>query len=410
MKFIIAIPDGASDTVSDFEDQQTPLAAASTPVMDELADCGQVGWAQNTPDGMHPGSDVACLSIFGYNPAEIYSGRAPLEAASLGVDLGDDFAFRCNLVTIEDGKMKEFTAGHISTEEADSLIQSMNQAAQGQGVQFHTGVQYRHIMQAAGSNGEVKCTPPHDILDQDIAPHLPQGASQDFVRGMMERSIDVFKDQPVNRARIAAGKPPATQIWLWGQGPAPSLQRYSDRIGWSGGVITAVDLIRGIGGLAGLEIIHVEGATGLPDTNYEGKAQAALDVLEKHDFVVVHVESTDEMGHAGDMKMKTQSVHDFDQRMLKILVEGVRQRGEDFRLLLLPDHPTPISIRTHTSDPVPFLLYDSRSPEKKGEGGYSEWTVNQRSKNVVRGYRLLDALAQKTTIEDEYIKTYTIEI
>ena len=409
MKYIIAIPDGASDTVSDFVDGQTPLAAADSPLMDELANCGQVGWAQNTPDGMHPGSDVACLSIFGYNPGEIYTGRAPLEAASLGIDLGDDFAFRCNLVTIEDGKMKEFTAGHISTEEADALIQGMNQAVAGQGIQFHTGVQYRHIMQAAAANGDVKCTPPHDILDQDIEPYLPQGGSQDFVRGMMAKSIGVFKDHPVNRARIAAGKPPATQIWLWGQGPAPSLQRYSERIGLSGGVITAVDLIRGIGGLAGLEIIHVEGATGLPDTNYEGKARAALDVLQKDDFVVVHVESTDEMGHAGDLKMKTQSVHDFDQRMLQILVDGLRERGEDFRLLLLPDHPTPISIRTHTDDPVPFLLYDSRFPEAKGAGGYSEWAVNQRSQKVMRGYRLLDALAEKTTIEDETIKAYTIK-
>ncbi|MDP8246212.1 MAG: cofactor-independent phosphoglycerate mutase [Candidatus Hinthialibacter antarcticus] len=409
MKYIIAIPDGASDTVSDFPNRQTPLAAADSPLMDELANCGQVGWAQNTPDGMHPGSDVACLSIFGYNPAEIYSGRAPLEAASLGIELGDDFAYRCNLVTIADGKMKEFTAGHISTEEAEALVKSLNEALSADGVLFHPGVQYRHIMQTAASNGEVKCTPPHDILDKDIALYLPQGGSQDFVRGLMEKSIAVFDGHPVNQARLAAGKPAATQIWLWGQGPAPSLQPYSERIGLRGGVITAVDLIRGIGFLAGLEIKYVEGATGLPDTNYEGKAEAALEVLQKDDFVIVHVESTDEMGHAGDLKMKTQSVHDFDQRMLRILIDGLRGRGEDFRVLLLPDHPTPISIRTHNDDPVPFLLYDSRSPEVKGEGGYSEWAVNQRSQKVLRGFRLLDALAEKINIEDETIKTYSIQ-
>lgn len=403
MKYIIAIPDGAADTVSDFPDGKTPLAAAETPMMDHLADFGIVGWARNTPPGMHPGSDVACLSIFGYSPAEIYSGRAPLEAASMGVDLGDDVAYRCNLVTVEDGRMKEFTAGHISTEEAAQLIQSLNEQLASDEIRFHCGVQYRHAMQTPPGNGGVECTPPHDILDQEIEPHLPKGASQAFVIELMERSKAVFEGHPVNQARIKAGKPPATQIWLWGQGPAPKLQPYSERIGLSGGVISAVDLIKGIGRLAGLEIIEVEGATGLPDTNYEGKAEAALEVLTRHDFVVVHVESTDEMGHAGDLAMKTQCAHDFDQRMLRILVEGLRERGDEFRLLLLPDHPTPVSIRTHTNDPVPFVLYDSRTARRRGEGGYCETAVAERSDAVMRGHRLLDMLAERTTLELERI-------
>lgn len=398
MKYITVIPDGAADIVSDFPQGATPLHAAETPFLDELADCGEVGWAKNVPDGLHPGSDVACLSIFGYDPAQVYIGRAPLEAASKGIELGANYAFRCNLVTIEAGLMKEFTAGHISTEEAAELIDALNRELGGEGVCFHVGVQYRHLMVAPSTLGDAHCTPPHDFPDQPVEPNYPQGVSRQALLDLMERSKAIFADHPVNRRRVEANRPPATQIWLWGQGPAPRLSPYKERIGLTGGVITAVDLIRGIGTLASLKIMDVEGATGLPDTNYEGKAQAALELLRSYDFALVHVEAPDEMGHKGDEAMKVRSIADFDRRMVKPLVEGLRERGEEFRLLALPDHPTPISLRTHTSDPVPFLLYDSRKPERKGAGGYSEVAVRKRTESVMRGHRLLDLLTEKMNI------------
>ncbi|MBN2328884.1 MAG: cofactor-independent phosphoglycerate mutase [Candidatus Omnitrophica bacterium] len=400
MKYIIAIPDGATDQLSAYPQGDTPLRCADSPTMDALADHGEAGWAQTVPDSLPPGSDVACLSIFGYDTTRIYTGRAPLEAANMGIDLGDRTAFRCNLVTIEDGVMKEFTAGHITTEEAADLIVSLNEQLGEDSIRFHTGVQYRHILTAPPDWNDVECTPPHDILDQEADKHLPQGLAALRVNNLMKRSRAVFADHPINRRRLAAGKPPATQIWLWGQGTKPQLTTYQQRFGLSGGVISAVDLIQGIGRLAGLEVIQVPGATGLMDTNYEGKAEAALRVLENHPLVLVHVESTDEMGHAGDAERKTQAIRDFDQRLLKILVDGLRGRGEEFRLLLLPDHPTPIALRTHVNEPVPFLLYDSRSAEKRSGEGYSEWGVRSRTQQTVVGHRLIELLLEKAVFAD----------
>jgi 2,3-bisphosphoglycerate-independent phosphoglycerate mutase len=404
MKYIIAILDGATDRLSDYPNGDTPLQAAATPTMDQLANCSEVGWAKNVPEGYPPGSDVACLSIFGFNPAEVYSGRAPLEAANMGLQLGERVAFRCNLVTIENGSMKEFTAGHISTEEADQLIKSLQAELGNDEISFHTGVQYRHITITPREWNNVQCTPPHDIIDQNVADHLPQGEAKQQVLELMERSKAIFENHPVNLKRAADGKAQATQIWLWGQGTKPQLTTYQERFDMEGGVISAVDLIQGIGRLAGLEVIKVEGATGLPDTNYEGKAQAALQLLKKHPFVLIHVESTDEMGHAGDEEKKTIAASDFDQRMLKILVDGLWESGEDFRILLLPDHPTPIALRTHTSDPVPFFLFDSRDESKKSDAGYSEQGILKRTKNVVAGHRVIELLCQKTTLADEIIE------
>lgn len=398
MKYIIAIPDGATDQLSAYPKGDTPLGRADTPVMDDLANHGEVGWAKTVPDELPPGSDVACLAIFGYDTRASYTGRAPLEAANMGIDLGERVAFRCNLVTIQDGVMKEFTAGHISTEEADELIQSLNQKLGSDSIRFHTGVQYRHILVSPAEWNRIQCTPPHDILDQNVEQYLPQGEAQMPVRDLMERSKAVFAGHPINQKRAAAGKAQATQIWLWGQGTKPSLTTYQERFGLNGGVISAVDLIQGIGRLAGLEVVKVKGATGLMDTNYEGKAEAALDVLNRHPFVVVHVESTDEMGHAGDAARKTQAIADFDRRMLKVLVDGMRKRGEDFRLLVLPDHPTPIARRTHVNEPVPFILYDSRNHQPRGNDGYSELGVRNRTRNVVLGYRLIELLCQKAEL------------
>ncbi|MGI6457238.1 MAG: cofactor-independent phosphoglycerate mutase [bacterium] len=401
MKYIMAIPDGAADSFKFYPDGNTPLKVANTPMMDELADHGEVGWAKTVPDHLPPGSDVACLSIFGFNPAEVYTGRAPIEAASLGIQLGDLHAFRCNLVTIQNGRMKEFTAGHISTDEASALIDSLNEKIGIKEIRFYTGVQYRHILTTTADYGQVSCTPPHDILDKEIEPYLPQGESRERILELMRRSGEIFADHAVNRQRIEQGKPPATQIWLWGQGTEPQLPPYSERCGLTGGVISAVDLIRGIGKLAGLEVIHVPGATGLMDTNYEGKADAALDVLSQQDFVCVHVEAPDEMGHAGDEARKTQSLTDFDHRMLRRLIEGLRSTSTDFRILLLPDHPTPISLRTHVNEPVPFLLYDSRTSTRRGDTGYSEWGVRERTRRTLWGYRLLDVLAERALFEDK---------
>lgn len=403
MKYIVAIPDGASDQLRAYLQGDTPLRAADTPTMDELANCGEVGWAKTVPDSLSPGSDVACLSIFGYDTLQTYTGRAPLEAANMGIDLGDRVAFRCNLVTIENGVMKEFTAGHITTEEAAQLVQSLNERLGRDSLRFHTGVQYRHILTAPGDWNAAQCTPPHDILDQKVESHLPQGAAREKILDLMERSKAVFSGHPINQKRAANGKPQATQIWLWGQGTKPNLTTYADRFGVSGAVVSAVDLIQGIGRLGGLQVIKVSGATGLMDTNYEGKAEAALQALEQHPFVVVHVESTDEMGHAGDAARKTQAIHDFDCRMLRLIVEGLRARGDEFRLLLLPDHPTPIAMRTHVNEPVPFLLYDSRYPQRRSGEGYSELGIRNRTRNVFLGRRLIEVLFQKADIAEAIV-------
>lgn len=401
MKYIVAIPDGASDQLSAFPQGDTPLRMAATPTMDELANGGEVGWAKTVPDSLPPGSDVACLAIFGYDTTRTYTGRAPLEAANMGIDLGNRVAFRCNLVTVANGVMKEFTAGHITTPEADEIIRALGESLGSDSLEFHTGVQYRHILVSPPEWNDVQCTPPHDILDRAVEPYLPKGLAGAKVLDLMNRSKAVLAEHPVNQKRAAAGKPQATQIWLWGQGTKPSLTTYPERFGMGGGVISAVDLIQGIGRLAGLEVIQVPGATGLMDTNYEGKARAALDVLHRHPFVLVHVESTDEMGHAGDAVRKTQAIQDFDHRMLRILVEGLRERGEEFRLLLLPDHPTPIALRTHVNEPVPFLLYDSRSAKPAGSDGYSEWGVRNRTQAVVTGHRLIEILFQRMELADE---------
>lgn len=395
MKYIVCIPDGVADSLQDYPTGDTPMRMAHTPTLDALADHGVVGWAKTVPDACSPGSDVACLSIFGYDPEVYYTGRSPLEAVSMGIDLGDNLAFRCNLVTVEDGVMKDFTAGHISTEEADQIIQALNAELRSPSIRFYTGVQYRHALVTPADWQDCTCTPPHDIQEQLVLPSLPQGPAAVLVLDLMNRSKMILANHPVNLARRKTGKRPVTQIWLWGQGTSPKLPLYSERCGLRGAAISAVDLIKGIAMLAGLNVIEVKGATGLPDTNYEGKADAALTALEHGDFVCVHVEATDEMGHKGDEKMKTQAFTDFDQRLVRHIVEGLRAKNEPFRMLVMPDHPTPIRIRTHSKDPVPFLLYDSRYPEQTGSGGYNEWNVKQRSQSIILGYKMIDLLCEK---------------
>lgn len=362
MKYIILIGDGMADNPIDEFGKKTVLEYAKTPNLDSLAGSGRFGLFKTVPDGFPPGSDVANLSILGYDPKRYYTGRAPLEAASIGVALEQsDVAFRCNLVNItqKNGKdvMDDYSAGHISTDEARDIIASLDTALSGRGVRFHTGTSYRHLMvwkDAPSGVRSVKTTPPHDISDKEVSPYLPKGDGADMLNALISASRPVLKDHPVNKKRQAANKKPATSIWLWGQGARPSMPTLKERFGVDGSIISAVDLMKGIGIYAGLEVIKVPGATGYIDTNYRGKAEYALDSLERKDFVCVHVEAPDEAGHNGNLKDKLRAIEDFDGEVVGRVMAGAGKLG-DYTIAALCDHPTPIALKTHTSDPVPFV-------------------------------------------------------
>lgn len=374
MKYIILIGDGMADAPIESLGGKTPLEAANTPNLDRLAGAGRFGLFRTVPDGFSPGSDVANLSVLGYSPAKYYSGRAPLEAASIGVKLGpSDIAFRCNLVTLieKDGStvMGDYSAGHISTEEAREMVLDLDRALSREGVRFYPGTGYRHLMVWGNGSKELKTVPPHDISDKATRPHLPKGEGADKLINLMNLSQDVLRDHPVNARRTAEGKKPATSIWLWGQGSAPAMPTLKERFGVNGAIISAVDLMKGIGIYAGLDVIRVEGATGYIDTNYKGKAEAALKALETRDLICVHIEAPDEAGHNGNLGHKLQAIEDFDLRIVGPVLEGARRLGP-FAVMVLPDHPTPIALKTHTSDPVPFVLFrdgDEGSPVKFSE-------------------------------------------
>jgi 2,3-bisphosphoglycerate-independent phosphoglycerate mutase len=397
MRYLIVVPDGMSDLTEDFEGGRTPLVCAEHPVMDELADRAAVGWAETVPEGMDPGSDVAALSIFGLAPDKHYTGRAPLEAASLGLEIGEGVAYRCNLVTIRDNIMEDFTAGHITSTEAAEIIRSVNESLGGDGISFHPGVSYRHIMLAPPTYLEAKCVPPHDITDQTVSDHLPQGNVGQAWRRLMDRSREILPDHPVNRRRVALSKSPATQIWLWGQGKKPSLPTMKSRFGLAGAVVTAVDLVKGLGKLVGLDVPAVPGATGFIDTNYEGKADAVLEALHTGNFAYVHIEAPDEAGHMGDADLKRRAIEDFDRRFLGRVIDGLDSdpRLQPYRLLLLPDHPTPVRLKTHIRHDVPYLLFDSRDSEPKASGGFTERSVAARSSAVVPGHNLIELLLER---------------
>lgn len=374
MKYIILIGDGMADAPLESLGGKTPLEAASTPNMDRLAGAGKFGLFRTVPDGFSPGSDVANLSVLGYSPAKYYSGRAPLEAASIGVKLGpSDIAFRCNLVTLieKDGStvMGDYSAGHISTEEAREIVLDLDRALSREGVRFYPGTGYRHLMVWSGGSKDIKTVPPHDISDKAIGPCLPNGEGADKITGLIKLSQGVLKDHPVNAKRISEGKKPATSVWLWGQGNAPAMPTLKERFGVTGAIISAVDLMKGIGIYAGLDVIKVPGATGYIDTNYEGKAEAALKALETRDFICVHIEAPDEAGHNGNLGHKLQAIEDFDSKIVGPVLEGARRFGS-FAVMVLPDHPTPIALKTHTSDPVPFVLF--RDGDEGGPVKFSE--------------------------------------
>ncbi|MBD3378881.1 MAG: cofactor-independent phosphoglycerate mutase [Candidatus Omnitrophica bacterium] len=360
MKYIVLVPDGMAGLPLEELNDRTCMEAAITPNMDTIAREGIVGMSQNIPKGMVPASDVANLSILGYDPRKYYCGRGPMEAANLGVRLEEeDVAFRFNLVTCFDDKMMDYSAGHITTEETRVLVKELDRKLGSDRVKFYPGTSYRNLMVIKCSSPEeasaltgVKCFPPHDILERAVTKFMPKNAE---LVEIMERSKTVLQDHDINKVRIDLGQNPGNMIWAWGQGKSPDMPTMKEAYGVTGGIISAVDLLKGIGRIIGLEVIEVEGATGYYDTNYEGKARAALKVLENKDFVFVHVEAADEAGHNGDMREKIKAIENFDSKITGPVLKAFDGR-DDFRVLLLPDHPTPIKMRTHTADPVPFAM------------------------------------------------------
>jgi 2,3-bisphosphoglycerate-independent phosphoglycerate mutase len=359
MKTVVLIGDGMGDRPCPELNGLTPLQAADIPNMRRIAAAGTLYLADTVPPGLPPGSDVANLGLLGYDAREFYTGRAPIEAAGARLPLQtDDVAFRCNLVHIADNKMVDYSSGHISTEEAAPLVQALEAGLGSEGLHFHTGVQYRHL--TIWKKGPIPpvTQPPHDILEQDISPYLPRGEGSELLLDLMEKSKEILKNHPVNIARKERGDTPVTQIWLWGQGPALQLPSYSELYNLTGTIITAVDLVRGLGVLAGLHTPIVEGATGWIDTNYQGKVDAALSALETQDFVYVHVEAPDECGHVGDAKLKTEAIAAFDEKVVGPVWNAMEERGEPYKLLVTMDHRTPVEIRGHSAEPVPLATLE----------------------------------------------------
>lgn len=395
MKYVVLLGDGMADEPLAELGGKTPLEHARTPRMDALARAGEVGLLETIPKGFHPGSDVANLSVFGYDPATCYSGRSPLEAASMGVELApEDVAFRLNLVSLIPyyGKlyMEDFSAGHISTEDARPLIASLQEELGSEEFHFYPGVSYRHLLVWKGGRDQLTFTPPHDLTHQSIENDLPKGDGADRLIYLMTSSQLVLKNHSINLLRQIRGDLPANSIWLWGQGRAPRMETMRRKFGVSGAVISAVDLIKGIGVCAGLDVIAVPGATGYLDTNYVGKAEAALEALKTRDFVYLHVEAPDEASHSGNLDDKIQAIEAFDEKVVGTVLDGLPALG-DYRVLVLPDHPTPVSKMTHTLDPVPYILYGSGGefPPVGKVTGFDEKQARSTGAYLDQGHRMM---------------------
>ncbi len=396
MKIIILLGDGMADRPVDELGGQTPLEAANTPYMDYLASRGELGMVRTVKPGFPPGSDVANMAVMGLDPGLYYTGRAPIEAVSMGVKLGDnDMAFRTNLVTLsprDEGLiMEDYSAGHISTEEASILIASLkkNMEPRYRNIQLFPGIDYRHLMLVKDyEKDNLKTTPPHDIIGDFVEGYLPD---DDFIKGLIHESMGVLKDHPINLKRRRQGKREATAIWPWGQGRSMKVPTIEQEYNITGAMISAVDLMKGLGILRGMEVINVPGATGWIDTNYQGKAEAALDALKRLDMVYVHVEAPDEAGHAGLLKEKILAIENFDRLIVGNILKGMEAMDTDFRCLLLPDHPTPLVLRTHTADPVPFVIYDS-TDVKDSAREFSERQAQDTGIFIKEGYTLLKRL------------------
>jgi 2,3-bisphosphoglycerate-independent phosphoglycerate mutase len=389
MKYSVVLGDGMSDYPVRELGDRTPLMCARKPNMDFVAGhASHYGLCQSTVESLPAGSDVANLAVMGYDPAKYYNGRGPLEAMSMGVKLNpDDVAFRCNLITVRDGLIADYSAGHVTTEEAAVLIRYLDDSMGGNGVRFYPGVSYRHLMVMNGSGAGAVCDAHHDYTGGPVSSHLPRGEEHERLIGMIKESWELLGEHTINKKRVKEGKSPANSIWPWGQGKAPAMPLFKEKYALSGSVISAVDLIKGLGASAGLDVIDVPGATGYFDTDYAAKARYALSYLKEKDFVFVHVEAPDEAGHEGMVEEKIRAIESLDGKVVGPMLEGMRKLG-DFRLMVLPDHPTPLSIKTHARDPVPYIIYDS------AVDGHTGKVYDERSMAdglyIGQGYRLMD--------------------
>jgi len=399
MKYIIIVPDGMADEPIKELNGKTPMEAALTPNMDYLAKNGAQGILHTIPKGMHPGSEIGNLSLLGYRPDLYFTGRAPLEAANLGLDLADDeIAFRCNLVTINQDVMKDYSAGHIKSEEAAILIEALNSDMPEKHIRFYAGKSYRHLLviktHAVKNFSTVMCTPPHDILGKDVKKYLPHHSPEAMMLlKLMERAQKILGAHPINQVRIDLGDNPANAIWLWGQGTRPKLPSFKELYGVDGSMISAVDLVNGIGRLAGLEVIAVPGVTGYYDTNYKGKAEYALASLKEKDFVFIHVEAPDEASHNGDLKEKIASIEAIDRDIVGTILNHFDPHS-DVRILVMPDHPTPVKRRTHTHEPVPFLIY-GKGIASDGQHAYNEKSAKEMQVVFEHGQKLMERFINK---------------
>ncbi|MBN1472684.1 MAG: cofactor-independent phosphoglycerate mutase [Syntrophaceae bacterium] len=395
MKYLVLLGDGMADYPIEALGNKTPLEAADTPNLDYIAREGTLGLIDTIPNGCTPGSDIANLSVLGYDPLKYYSGRGPLEAANMGASLGpNDVAFRCNLVALSAGNdptMEDFTSGHISTSEAKEIITDLNHNLGSDRFIFYTGVGYRHLLVWKDGKDALETMPPHDITGKPIAAFLPKGEGSLEIKKLMEDSQDILYEHPVNVNRKTAGKKAATSIWLWGQGRAPKIESFAKKYQLKGGMISAVDLLNGIGLYAGLKVIKVEGATGYIDTNYEGKAAKALEALKELDFLFLHVEAPDEMGHEGDLEGKIKAIEDFDKKCVGNILKEMHVLAP-YRIMVLSDHPTPVCIRTHSSDPSPFAVFSSVKEENRRPAlSFCESSAKKTGIFISPGYLLMDA-------------------
>lgn len=403
MKYWILLTDGAGDESIESLGGKTPLEAAHMKNINKLAQKGMVGLVRTIPDGIAPGSDAANLSVMGFDPRRFHTGRSPLEAASIGVDLLDtDVAFRCNLVTLEgEGAydnltVKDHSSGDITTEEAEVLIKDVQKAFGSDTIHFYRGTSYRHAMIVNDGETHYDLTPPHDILDKRVGDYLPKGEGAGFIENMMRKSYEILKSHPINLKRIERGLNPANSIWIWGQGKKPSLTSFYDKYKVKGTAISAVDLIKGIGICAGLDTVDVPGATGTIHTNYEGKAKATIDEFKRgQDFVYLHMEGPDECAHQGDLEGKIKCLEIIDEKIVAPVLEYLEGSGEDYKILVLPDHGTPISTRTHSSEPVPFVLFDSKDVKENDFSRRYGETAASSGLFFENGYDLTDYFFEK---------------
>ena len=398
-KYIVIVPDGASDYPIESLGGITPLEVANMPFINSLAQEGILGRVKTVPPAFTPSSDVANLSLLGYEPDRYYTGRGPLEAANLGINLdSDDVAFRCNLITESDGVLRDYSAGHITDKEAKILIEFLNSRLKTDKIELYAGKSYRHTMVYRKGSvlkfDKLKYFAPHDIMEKAIKDHLPRGRNSKIIIELMEKSRHLLLEHEINKVRIDLGENPANMIWLWGCGKKPNMESFHDRFGLSGAVISAVDLIKGIGRIIGLRVVEVEGATGYYDTNYSAKLQAALGALQDVDFVFIHIEATDEAGHNQDLRMKIASMERIDKMIVGPLLQDLRSKNTEFRIMITPDHPTPISKRTHTREPVPFLIYGA-GIEKGNFSSYSELEAQNSPLYFNRGVDLLEHFLKK---------------